>query len=552
MTRELDSILQGAWRRVREKHLYPELPAPRLAPAGGNASLDLFAKTITIGEGAVEALARPLSAGEVVEALLDHAVSHHLYCPWNFGNHLALYAQAKQVLGDPALARRAADAFMDAAADIACVSRVATPLPDLYRRPAGSRVETVLRALYQYLWQRDLGVSCHAETARRLARIAYRDPARWPAGMRRFATLMRPHLLSDAHRPDADRAPLPPTGGHSLRSYGRREIELGLRSLAAGVATPAEFRAIVADFEGDLGSALSPEAGGAGCGAGTADHADALFYMKRAETLRLPIRALPRKTGGALYPQRHLPWEAGRPCQDIDPWASFGKIMPGVTKTWKRACGTVFGEEERIPDCMVLIDSSSSMPNPRQRLSHAVLGGGCACDAYLRNGARVAVCNFGDAARGGSRVHGYSRDRAALYRVLCTYLGGGTHLDPALVESLQGEPPPDIFMITDMQIANLDPVIDYLGTCPNRVTAVHTANSPHADRFRRRVDPRANVAIFAVTAESDIPRIIVGRVKDCLYRRSADPFDARPAGNPFPDASGAGRPPADSWRRVSG
>jgi hypothetical protein len=110
------------------------------------------------------------------------------------------------------------------------------------------------------------------------------------------------------------------------------------------------------------------------------------------------------------------------------------------------------------------------------------------------------------------RILPYSRDRAAVYRVLCCHLGGGTHLDLNGITSLQTDPAPDIFMVTDMQIANLDPVIQYFETCPNRVTAVHLGSTVHAARFRRRVDLRSNVAIFPCKSAADIPRIVLGRV----------------------------------------
>ena len=204
--------------------------------------------------------------------------------------------------------------------------------------------------------------------------------------------------------------------------------------------------------------------------------------------------------------------------------------MPGITKTWQREEGTVFDREQNTPDCIVLIDSSSSMVNPRRQLSYAVLGAGCACDAYLRKGARVAVYNFSDAAKGDKLILNYTTDREAIYRTLCRYLGGGTHLDTADIDALQIEPAVDIFMITDMQIANLDPVIDYFVGCPCRITAVHIGNSVHAGHFRSRVDLRTNMSIFTVTAAADIPKIILGRVRD--YRRATSGRRTAAAGKP--------------------
>jgi hypothetical protein len=351
-------ILETVWPRVRAKHLYPEMPSPELTSGEDRAVLDLYGKKISIGEGVLGSLAH-MSEASAMEALLDHGVAHHLYCPWNLAVHLTLYAEAKKALGEPSPARRATDAFMDMAADTYCISRMTSPLPELYQGPPRSDLEAVLQALRQELWQTNLGAVCHRRAARRLAGIGYLDPPRWPAAMRRFAFLVERYLKADAGR--AEPVPPPVTGPHLLHRYSRGEVEHGLRELAEKTQTPLQFADIVKDFEAEIDIALKGSRGGAGRGGGTAAFADIYYYMKRAEAHRLPILPRPMKKSGALYPHHHVAWEAGSPCHDIDPWASFGKTMPGVTKTWQRIEGAVLDREAGTPDCLVLIDSSSSM-----------------------------------------------------------------------------------------------------------------------------------------------------------------------------------------------
>src|SRR5437762_10546708 len=76
------------------------------------------------------------------------------------------------------------------------------------------------------------------------------------------------------------------------------------------------------------------------------------------------------------------------------------------------------GRREGVPDCIVIIDSSGSMTNPRYLLSHAILGAGCACEAYLRHGAQVAVYNFGDAPAGDKLLLDFTTDRKRIYQEL--------------------------------------------------------------------------------------------------------------------------------------
>jgi hypothetical protein len=66
---------------------------------------------------------------------------------------------------------------------------------------------------------------------------------------------------------------------------------------------------------------------------------------------------------------------------------------------------------EETPDCLIAIDSSGSMINPRKNLSYAVLGAACATNAYLRNDAKVAVYNFSDAPMGGKDILDFADKR---------------------------------------------------------------------------------------------------------------------------------------------
>jgi len=223
------------------------------------------------------------------------------------------------------------------------------------------------------------------------------------------------------------------------------------------------------------------------------------------------------ETSGSLYPHHHIPWEIGQPYQDVDPWTSFGKLMPAITQSWKRHEGEVFGREEGVPDCVLIIDSSGSMTNPRQELSYAVLGAACACDAYLRNDARVAIYNFSDADAGGRKILPYSDNRRDIYRTICHYFGGGTRLGVENIETLQNDNMPDIFLITDMQIINLQLLIQYFNDCENRVTTVHIGDNKHVSEFRRSMDLNPNVGIYAVEEKSDIPRIVLGKIRDFFY-----------------------------------
>ena len=509
----LDETLKEIWPKVREKHLFPELPSPRCAEGDQHVGLDIKAKKISISKSFVTEMSAFLEPRDVLEGLLDHAISHYLYCPWDFSTHLSLYREAKSVLEDRHFSEKITDYFIDVVANTSCVSHKETPLPKIYRHLHGEHLDEAILALYQRIWGVDLGVEGYEEISRKLSRIPYLDRRRWKESIRRFAKLMRSFLEEEGQSKSPNTQNR--MDNHKLQQYSLQEIAQGIRELTLKYA-PDEFVEIMDDFEDELLEVLQATERNMGIGAGRSLDADILYYMELAENYLLPIRKTPMKKSGSLYPHRHVPWQVGEPFRDIDPWTSFGKIMPGITQTWKRIEGEIFGQEEGTPDCVVLIDSSASMTNPKTKLSYAVLGAACASDAYLRNDAKVAVYNFSDASAGGRQILDYSRDRKEIYRHLCHYFGGGTQLLVEDIQSLQTGKAPDIFLITDMQITNLEILIQYLNECKNRVTAVHIGDNPHAETFRRSMALRRNVGIYTVQNKEDIPAIVLGRIREYL------------------------------------
>jgi hypothetical protein len=505
------------WQKVRGKHLFPEIPDPTLGETEGHVAIEMKNKKITVSRDFLDRLGDGIGREEALEALLDHGVGHHSYCPWDFKTHLAIYAESKKVAKDKWIAKRAADFFMDIVVDTNCVKKEQTTLPELYRSMERGPLEEVIVSLYERIWGIDLNSRADNRVVRRLARIPYLDRKRWPESVHRFTRVLKPLLEEEQEQESQEEGDQKETmmGNHDLSGFSPEEVDQGLRDFAKETKGLKEFREIVEDFEGELKDLGYGAEGGMGRGTGGPIDADVLYYMKLAENYSIPIRKTPLEKRGYMHPHSHRPWEIGKPIQDVDIWTSLGKIMPGITQTWRKRSGRTFGDQESTPDCIILIDSSGSMINPRKNLSYAVLGAGCAADAYLRNGARVGVYNFSDAPMGNRIVLDFGAERETIYRVLCKYFGGGTalnlkDLDP-LIEVAEN---PDIFLITDMKITNLGKVITYLSSINNRVTAAYIGDSNYAIRFTEAMGEKGNISIFPVTRKEDIPRIVLGKIRE--------------------------------------
>jgi hypothetical protein len=507
-------MIADLWPEVRRKHLWPELPMPQMGTIDAPVAMQMRDKQITLNTATCDELAESMPPEAVIEALLDHGVSHYTRCPWDLATHLQLYATAKAELGRKSLARLATDSFIDVVANTACVKEVPTPLPDIYRHLGGGPLQGALTALYTQIWGMQLHGSGDPALVRRLARIPYLDRQQWPNSLRRFVQLVRP-LLEEEGR---GRQPEPPAlGHHSIESYSQAEVTLGLQAFAQQAQDIGQFCDVVQDFTKELAALGYGKEAGAGIGPQV--DAEALYYMQLAQSYHLPVRGVPMERSGVLEPYSHAPWEASQPVHDIDIWTSFGKLLPGLSQIWKRRQGLVYGQREGTPDCLLVLDSSGSMPNPRAHLSEAVLGAACAAEAYWRHAARVAVYNFSDALMGGKTVVPFTTDRQAIYEGLCVYHGGGTSLRLRDLDELRLTVPratPDLLLITDMQLTNLEDVITYLAGLEGRITVIHIGENTATGRFRAATQHHPRLQIFTVLERQDIPKIVLGQVRRYL------------------------------------
>jgi hypothetical protein len=516
---EIEDIIQKMWPRVRKKHLYPHLPMPKVIEGGEDVALELKSKQLTISSAFYERLKGKMNGEEIVEAVLDHGITHYMYCPWDFHTHITLYNEAKKVVKQKDQAQKATTYFMDVVTDTYCVKEKETKIAELYRNLPASGVHGLLTALYEKIWGEDLGKGEHDELVNRLSRIPYLERTRWGESIKKFTKVIQ-NLLEEeweneqqSSRGESNPNPM---GEHSLENYSLEEIDRGLREFASTVQDLQEFKETVDDLKEEL-EERGYGSGGMGRGKGNPIDANLLYYMKLAEGYTLPLRQLPIEKRGFLHPHAHRPWEIGKPFADIDVWTSFGKIMPGMTQMWTKREGETHGEYEGTPDCLIIIDSSGSMINPRERLSYAVLGAACACNAYLKHESRAAVYNFSDALRGNKIVLDFNHNKEHIYQALCRYFGGGTAMDlDDITYLLSSADNPDIFIITDMQITNLEKLIDFFNHIENRVTAVHLGHNVHATRFKDGTVKKKNISLFNVKNKEDIPKIVLGKVKEYI------------------------------------
>lgn len=233
------------------------------------------------------------------------------------------------------------------------------------------------------------------------------------------------------------------------------------------------------------------------------------FYSVLAEDYPVPIRKKKTEKDGSLYPYSHEEFSIDDTIDDLDPFSSDG-IIPGVTQKWLRKDAEVVTDYSKIPDSLIIIDSSRSMPHPDQRVSIPVLGATVIANAYLNNDARVAVYNFS----ADNIIAGFTRAKLRLHRVIRTYQAGGTVFNTEEVHDIvKKQESLDISIISDMNIRNLDEFVSYVASLPNvhRIHLFYTHSSRMQD-IAIKLHHKENIAVLPLKTEEDIQRIIMGEL----------------------------------------
>ena len=109
------AIIDELWPKLKKKHLYPEIPVPKVGEGtssgieeeeqGEAVGLEMKQKQITLNPTFLARTGEKMKEELVIEALLDHGITHYTFCPWDFHTHLMLYAEAKKVMGDKEMAK---------------------------------------------------------------------------------------------------------------------------------------------------------------------------------------------------------------------------------------------------------------------------------------------------------------------------------------------------------------------------------------------------------------------------------------------------------------
>ena len=78
-----------------------------------------------------------------------------------------------------------------------------------------------------------------------------------------------------------------------------------------------------------------------------------------------------------------------------------------------------------------------------------------------------------------------------------------------------------------MPIINLENLVRYFDECENRITAVLVGENKHIEAFRQSTALNRNVQIYAVESLKNIPKVVLGEIRDRCIRPATSKPDQR-------------------------
>jgi hypothetical protein len=558
--KDMKKTMLREWENARKSFYYPQLPKPRFSDKPGREQIDMDNLEVVVSEPYVQKLAeKNITPEQSMNELFTRQLAHFMKFPGSFLNVLRMHHAARQHV-DAKTAKEMRLAFNEAQADAYMVKEVehpaTIPIKQNTSYEESGKYGKLLYGLCGEQAGKDIGVKLEDNEkglVQKLKKLNYLDERKQLQEFGKFVDIMREYNQNNNSQQeqsgssgsycdsgeqgnseggsggkgnekdnDKDKQKKVPGAGASGQEqmFDENQLLEGLREFAKLCENPNEYeqtvKEVLADMEAEQKKVEREEGfeGGKKAGLDRAEFAIAKdFYTALATKYAIPIRQTQTHRNGSLYPHSHEPFVVGDSLHDLDPFSTPG-ILPGITKKWLRKEGE-FAGNEGIPNSVILVDNSGSMPDPRTRISVPVLAGTVISNAYLDNGARVAVYSFG----GNDRLTPLTRDKKDVHEGIRRYTGGGTTFNSSFLKKALGnsEEPFDVTVISDMEISNFDHFIQTVQGLPknHRIHLLYVGGdiSSLRDKFKKK----ENIAVMPIHQESDIPKIIMGEIEKSVH-----------------------------------
>ncbi len=554
----LVELARGAWAEAVADFYHPPLPEPVIEHDQDVSSyfyIDPSTWTVYLNVAGLPPEMESGSVAQHLRSLSHHEIEHYLLCPYDGVTSGMMFAAAKKYVND-ATAMFACNLFADLVVDSTLLRRY----PMLTRRRITKSISHAAVRVSEHspLWL--LIIACYKEkwgfevppqvdidgrtltAAQEIVRVTDRyipRERRWPFAVGKIAKILSEWmprdddqfagcgLPADGQKDSKDGVLLPVDVdimmGNPLEA---RNGDLARRCMdrddAFQLEDEMERLAIeVVERDGNLND-LRIVFRLAGIGA--KGRKWLRFWYRANVRTGLRIEVFEKRSSG-MTPLTPQVWRLGDPVEELDIVQSlqaFPVLIPNMsTRRWLHSEGQGMEESIKVPDLLIVVDSSGSMTwsISKKKASgpyhSALLAAFAALDYIMRKGQQIAVINFSD----DTRICTWTRDRRIAEDVLLSYQGGGTVAPIEDIESIcaEADNPVLAFMITDAEIANWEKLMEMTRTLSKQghhlyLFHVGARSTGRQDEVRVELE-KAGASVFAISSPDDLVGLVVREVR---------------------------------------
>ena len=300
----------------------------------------------------------------------------------------------------------------------------------------------------------------------------------------------------DANMFDGDSMP--------INAASEEEKRKALKELA-GILKPEEYKYVYNILNNESGNGYSHEKGN--IDSKKPDPAIIEYYKNKALYYPIQILGIPL-INEETQKARLSEWNPSDGVRKMNPLRSGGRIIPGVTKRWIEDKYYTYGQKRKIPDCVIVIDSSGSMERISSGKSYAAIAAVSAAIQYMDNDAKVDVVNFSSI----SNVTKYQNEKGVLEAILEDQQGN-TNFPYVELQKLLYEGNKDLVVITDGKVdyshlTNFLNMVDERGKT-NRNSFIYIGKDD-PDSYNEFINKYNHIRFHVVSKEEDIPNLVLG------------------------------------------
>lgn len=536
MASEIERVILEEWRKVRASYGYPALAVPQIVDEE-NAFVE--SGQIYVGRSfADKFVCEKIGLNDVINEILTHEVGHFMYYPGSALNVLRMqkiameYVEREKVEG---LCRF----FVELQTNIYQVNVHEHPYTIAMREkllPATHLQQMIEYGIYKKVWHgasfRSKVPFKHRGLVRDLSKLNYTTKETELIYFREFVQLLKDVDLDEDKKNQEDEED-EGEGSYpfDLGMFSDKEISDALKAFSKEVSD-VEFEDVVgalgvdlAGIEWDGDEVVIDFVQGLLAGGVREELSDGdTNYRELAKRYSVMVQPYIQTNGEGLVPSEQSPFVLSDPLLEINPFSTPG-IMPGITKKWERQAHAHFQSRQGVPNALIVIDNSGSMPSPAgDSFSVPVLCGHAIANAYLMQGSSVGAYTFG----GEDKVLNFTRQGEDVSRVSSLYTNSGcTYFNPKYVEQMvRSNVSCDVVMISDFFIGNF---ADFVGTVSSMPMThrVHLLRyHPERDvvdqmvgKLRDSFSGLQNVYVNGLNRREDISGIVVGDIVSSIQDR---------------------------------